>query len=173
MRRRRPSNRSPDLPAREGGGEWRQPAASGEWIQSSRFAEAVAPPLIRSFSSAILSVLRDSTRKRKPYPFSPEPVGAAGQGRAEPLLGAAAPPLRPEPRSPSGAPGPVPVPAALGAQPPAHTGCQCLSQSPAPHFAQRTRTLRTPRPSQGRGPSHEKYCECCASRVKAEAARCA
>lgn len=36
------------------------------------------------------------------------------------------------------------------------------------HFAQRTRTLRTPRPSQGRGPTHEKCSGCYASRVKAE-----
>lgn len=56
-----------------------------------RFAGAVVLPLIRSFSSALLSVLKDSTRKRKPCPFSPERVGAGGPVYAEPPLRTAPP----------------------------------------------------------------------------------
>lgn len=64
-------------------------------------AEAGVLSLISSISPALLSVLKDSTGDRKPYPFSPKPVGAEEPGGAEPLLGAA-PPLRPKPPSPRG-----------------------------------------------------------------------
>lgn len=63
-------------------------------------AEAGVLSLISSISPALLSILKDSTGDRKPYPFSPKP-GAEEPGGAEPLLGAA-PPLRPKPPSPRG-----------------------------------------------------------------------
>lgn len=63
-------------------------------------AEAGVLSLISSISPVLLSILKDSTGDRKPYPFSPKP-GAEEPGGAEPLLGAA-PPLRPKPPSPRG-----------------------------------------------------------------------
>lgn len=108
-----------------GGGEWRQGAACRACLvnPSSRSAEAVVPPLIRSFSSAVLSVLKGSTSKRKPCPCSPEPAGAEGQRWAEPL-GAAPPRSAPECKAAVtlGRLAPGPLPAALGAPPPARTG---------------------------------------------------
>lgn len=64
-------------------------------------AEAGVLSFIGGISTALLSVLKDSTGDRKPYSFSPKPVEAEEPAGAEPLLGAA-PPLRPKPPSPRG-----------------------------------------------------------------------
>lgn len=64
-------------------------------------AEAGVLSLIGSISTALLSVLKDSTGDRKPYSFYRKPVGAEEPAGAKPFLGAA-PPLRPKPPSPRG-----------------------------------------------------------------------
>lgn len=162
-----------------GGGEWRQGAACRACLvnPSSRSAEAVVPPLIRSFSSAVLSVLKGSTSKRKPCPCSPEPAGAEGQRWAEPL-GAAprrpAPPLSAKPRSPWGAWRRGPYLPLWGLRP-RHARATVLDLDSCTPLCPTNSHSANPSSPWGRGPSHEKCSVCCASRVKAESApeRCA
>ncbi|KAH0506672.1 Roquin-1 [Microtus ochrogaster] len=121
-------------------------------------AEAGVLSFIGSISTALLSVLKDSTRDRKPYSFSPKPV----ESRLVPSLFSVPPRPCAQSRRHRGAPGTASLTCRFeGLNPRA---ASARARVLHPHFAQRTRTLRTPRPR----PTHEKCSGCYASRVKAE-----